>query len=113
LIFLNFIFKKNAMGLSAAIVVMTPAAIFAIAIAKVGFQRGDSFVSGAVVFVIFMVIVFIFYPDSKICYHVIINHDGDFVPLQFFRLSLRRLWLACHVSFSLAGPESPMTFYSG
>ncbi len=86
LIFLDFILKKNAMGLSAAVVVMTCAALFAIGIAKVGFQRGDTFVSGAVVFVIFMVLVFIFYPVLKIFYQVLVNRNGDFVPFQFFRI---------------------------
>ena len=74
------------MGLSAAIVVMTCAALFAIGIAKVGFQRGDTFVSGAVVFVIFMVLVFIFYPVLKIFYQVLVNRGGDFAPFQFFRI---------------------------
>ena len=66
LIFLDFIRTGDAMGFSAATVVMTLSAIFAIGIAKLGFQRGDAFISGAVVFVIFIVLVFILYPVIKI-----------------------------------------------
>ncbi len=86
LILFDFIHTQNSMGFSAAVVVMALAAIFAIGISKIGFQRGDSFISGAVVFVIFMVLVFIFYPVTKIFYQVMISRDGSFAPFQFFRI---------------------------
>jgi len=86
LIFLDFIRTGDAMGFSAAVVVIALAAIFAIGIAKIGFQRGDSFISGAVVFVIFMVLVFIFYPVIKIFNQVLVSRDGSFAPFQFFRI---------------------------
>ncbi len=86
LILFDFIRSENAMGFSAAIVVSTLAAIFAIGIAKIGFQRGDAFISGAVVFVIFMVLVFIFYPVIKIFYQVFVGRDGSLDPFQFFRI---------------------------
>ena len=86
LIFLDFISKGNSMGLSAAIVLMTCAALFAIGISNIGFQRGDTFVAGAVVFVIFMVLVFIFFPVSKIFYQVLVNKVGGFAPFQFLRI---------------------------
>lgn len=86
LIFINFIRTGNSMGLGAATVVMTLAALFAIGIAGIGFQRGDTFISGAVVFVIFLVFVFIFYPILKIFYQVLVSRDGTFAPLQFFRI---------------------------
>ncbi len=86
LIFFDFINRGNAMGLGAAIVVMACAALFAIGIADIGFQRGDTFIAGAVVFVVFMVAVFIFFPVSKIFYQVLITRDGGFAPFQFFNI---------------------------
>ena len=86
LIFFDFIRTGDAMGFSAGVVVLTLAAIFAIGIAKIGFQRGDAFISGAVVFVIFMVLVFIFYPVIKIFNQVLVSRDGSFAPFQFFRI---------------------------
>ena len=86
LIFMDFIRSGNSMGLGAATVVIALAALFAIGIAGIGFQRGDTFISGAVVFVIFLVLVFVFYPILKIFYQILIDRDGTFAPLQIFRI---------------------------
>ena len=58
----------------------------AIGLAKSGFQRGDTFISGVVIFVVFMVAVFVFYPVLKIFYPVVRDREGAFAPLQFFRI---------------------------
>jgi iron(III) transport system permease protein len=86
LIFFGFTRTGQSMGLAAGIIAMTLAALFSIGIAKIGFQRGDNFISGAVVFVIFLVVVFIFYPVLQIFYRVLINRDGGFAPFQFFQI---------------------------
>ncbi len=85
-IFFNFIQTGQSMGMGAGVMLMSLAAFFSIGIARSGFQRGDAFVAGAVVFVILLVAVFVFYPVFKIFYQVLISRDGGFAPFQFFRI---------------------------
>ncbi|MGB5987256.1 MAG: iron ABC transporter permease [Desulfobacterales bacterium] len=86
LIFQDFIRNANSMGLGCAVILMVLGALFAIGIAKIGFQRGDTFISGSVIFVIGMVVVFIFYPVAQIFFKVLLDGEGTFAPLQFFRI---------------------------
>ncbi len=80
----GFITTRTSMGLGAGVVVMCLAALFAIGIAELGFQRGDTFIAGAVIFVVFMVCLFIFFPVWEIFRNVLFDKAQTFVPLQFF-----------------------------
>nr|MBL0713879.1 iron ABC transporter permease [Desulfobacterales bacterium] len=82
----SFITTGTSMGLGAAVVIMCQAALFAIGISELGFQRGDTFIAGAVIFVVFMVAAFIFFPVWEIFRHVLFDKANAFVPLQFFQI---------------------------
>jgi len=86
ILLLSFIATKTSMGLAAGVILMCLAALFAIGISELGFQRGDTFIAGAVIFVIFMVVVFVFFPVWEIFRNVLFNKAGAFVPFQFFRI---------------------------
>ena len=86
MLLLSFIAFKASMGLAAGVIVMCLAALFAIGISELGFQRGDTFIAGAVIFVIFMVVMFVFFPVWEIFRNVLFNKAGEFVPFQFFRI---------------------------
>ena len=58
---------------------MCLAALFAIGISELGFQRGDTFIAGAVIFVVFMVSVFIFFPVWEIFRNVFFDKANAFV----------------------------------
>ena len=83
---LSFITTSTSMGLGATVVVLCLAALFAIGISELGFQRGDTFIAGAVIFVVFMVVAFIFFPVWEIFRNVLFNKANEFVPYQFFRI---------------------------
>jgi iron(III) transport system permease protein len=83
---IGFIATGTSMGLGTAIIIMSLAALFAIGMAEIGFQRGDTFIAGAVIFVVFMVGVFIFFPVWEIFRNVLFAKTGAFAPLQFFRI---------------------------
>lgn len=83
---LFFLVTGGAMGLAAAAVILSLAALFAVGLSELGFQRGDCFVSGAVIFVVTMVVVFIFFPVWEIFRHVLIDKSGALAPLNIFRI---------------------------
>ncbi len=83
---IGFIATGTSMGLGTGIIIMSLAALFAIGIAELGFQRGDTFIAGAVIFVVFMVAVFIFFPVWEIFRNVLFEKTGTFAPFQFFRI---------------------------
>jgi iron(III) transport system permease protein len=85
-VLLSFITTKTSMGLGTGVVIMCLSALFAIGISEVGFQRGDTFIAGAVIFVVFMVGVFIFFPVWEIFRNVFFDKADTFVPFQFFRI---------------------------
>jgi iron(III) transport system permease protein len=85
-ILLSFIATNTSMGLGTGVVMMCLAALFAIGISELGFQRGDTFIAGAVIFVVFMVGVFIFFPVWEIFRNVLFDKADAFVPFQFFRI---------------------------
>ncbi|MCP4688959.1 MAG: iron ABC transporter permease [Desulfobacterales bacterium] len=102
----GFIGAGASMGLGAAVMVMCLAALFAIGVSELGFQRGDTFVAGAVIFVIFMVAVFIFFPVWEIFRHVLFTKTEEFAPFQFFRIVTsfgvgRVVWNTLVLAFSV------------
>lgn len=86
LIISDFIHTGQSMGLGTGVILMVLAAIFSYGIARLGFLQGDTFISGTVVFIIFVIVIFVFYPVGQIFYKVLINKEGDFVPFQFFTI---------------------------
>lgn len=106
MLLLSFIATKTSMGLGAGVILMCLAALFAIGISELGFQRGDTFVAGAVIFVVFMVVAFVFYPVWEIFRNVLFNKAGEFVPFQFFRIITlfgvgRVVWNTLMLAFSV------------
>jgi iron(III) transport system permease protein len=82
----DFYLSGSSMGLGTAIISMVLAAIFSYGIARLGFLQGDTFISGAVTFIIFIIAVFVFYPVMQIFYKVMLDKSGDIAPLQFFNI---------------------------
>ncbi len=76
----------SSMGLGTAIILLVLAALFSYGIARLGFLQGDTFISGAVTFIIFVIGIFVFYPVVQIFYKVMVNKEGLFAPLQFFSI---------------------------
>jgi iron(III) transport system permease protein len=102
----SFIAANASMGLAAGVILMCLAALFAIGISELGFQRGDTFIAGAVIFVIFMVVMFVFFPVWEIFRNVLFNKDGAFVPFQFFRIVTsfgvgRVVWNTLRLAFTV------------
>ena len=83
-IFCFFIAANLSMGLGTAVILLCLSALFAIGIAEIGFQRGDRFIAGAVIFVIFLVCVFIFFPTWTIFRTLLYTSDDTLAPFQFF-----------------------------
>ncbi|MFV0421093.1 ABC transporter permease [Oleidesulfovibrio sp.] len=81
-----FILTNTALGLGSGIIILCLAALFSIGIAELGFQRGDTFITGAIIFVTVLVVAFIFFPVWKIFSTLMFEKDGSFVPAQFFTL---------------------------
>ncbi len=86
LIVFDFIQTRSSMGLGAAVSIGILAALCSYGIAKIGFLRGDTFIAGAVFFVIFIILIFVFYPVSQIFLKVAVTKDGQFAPFQFFQI---------------------------
>ncbi len=82
----DFIHTGQSMGLGTGVILMVLAALFSYGIARLGFLQGDTFISGTVVFIIFVIAIFVFYPVGQIFYKVLVNKDGGFAPLQFFSI---------------------------
>ncbi len=83
-ILISFITLDLSLGLGAGMVIMCLAALLAMGLSRLGFQRGDTFVAGAVIFVVLMVVVFIFFPVWEIFRNVLVDEAGKFAPLQLF-----------------------------
>ncbi len=83
---ISFINTSTSMGLGAGVVILCLAALFAIGISELGFQRGDTFIAGAVIFVVLMVCFFIFFPVWEIFRNVLFDKANAFVPFQFFHI---------------------------
>jgi len=85
-IFYFFIAANLSMGLGTAVILLCLSALFAIGIAEIGFQRGDRFIAGAIIFVIFLVCVFIFFPTWTIFRTLLYSSDDTLAPFQFFNI---------------------------
>lgn len=102
----GFVSTDTALGLGAGVVIMSLAALFAVGIAELGFQRGDTFIAGAVIFVIFMVAAFIFFPVWEIFNRLIFDKTGGFAPFQFFEILTsfgigRVIWNTLKLAFTV------------
>jgi len=86
LITADFIRTDSSMGLGAAVFLMVFTAVFSYGIARLGFLQGDTFISGAVAFIILIIGVFVFFPIVQIFYKVAVDKSGAFAPLQFFSI---------------------------
>ncbi len=82
----DFIRTNSSMGLGAAVILMVLTAVFSYGIARLGFLQGDTFISGAVAFIILIIGIFVFFPILQIFYKVAINKEGALVPFQFFSI---------------------------
>jgi len=83
----GFTIAKKPMGIGTAFIVAALGGILARGSARLGFVRNDAFLSGAVLFVVATVAVFIFFPIVKIFIQVFYTRGGDFAPLQFFKIA--------------------------
>ncbi len=86
MIIVDFTRTGESMGLGTGFILMVFAALFSYGIAKLGFLQGDTFISGTVVFIIFVIGIFVFYPVIEIFHKVLIDKEGTFAPLQFFKI---------------------------
>jgi len=86
LIVWDFIRTGSSMGLGVGVVLLVLAALFSYGVARLGFLQGDTFISGAVTIIIFIIAVFVFYPVLQIFYEVLFSKEDGFVPLQFFTI---------------------------
>ena len=86
LIIASFIQTDQSMGLGTGIILMVLVAVFSYGISRLGFLQGDTFISGTVVFIIFIIGIFVFYPVIQIFLKVMVGKDGSFAPLQFFSI---------------------------
>ena len=82
----GFIATNTSIGLGAGMMILCLSAVSAIGMSQLGFQRGDTFVAGAVLFVVLLVAVFIFFPIWEIFRNVLVNKDGSFAPLQLVEI---------------------------
>ena len=105
-VLVSFIATETSMGLGTGVVFICFMAIFASGLAELGFQRGDTFIAGAVLFVALIVAVFIFFPVWEIFRHVLFTKTGAFAPLQFFSIVTsfgvgRVIWNTLKLSLSV------------
>lgn len=75
-----------ALGLGAAFDVVAFGAIAALAFARMGFIRGDGFMTGSILLIGGLVIVFILFPISTILLRIFVDMDGAFTPFRFFEI---------------------------
>ena len=74
------------LGYGAAAQIIAYGGVLAVALARMGFIKGDPFMTGAILLVSGLVVVFIYYPVLTIFSKVIISDKGVFTPFAFFRL---------------------------
>lgn len=80
-------FDPQALGLGAAVQIIALGAILAMAFARLGLLRGDSFMTGAVILIVATVILFIFFPVSTVFVKVLFDSQDAFAPFQFFEIA--------------------------
>lgn len=74
------------LGWGAMVQVVALGGILALALARLGFLRGDAFMTGAILLIGGTVILFIFFPISTVFGRVLISEEGVFTPFQFFEI---------------------------
>ncbi len=77
---------KEPLGYGAAAVILVFGGVLAVALARMGFVKGDPFMTGAILLVSGIVVTFIFFPVLTVFSKVIVNDKGVFTPFAFFRL---------------------------
>ena len=79
--------------------------IFCGGMAAKGAFNGDRFVSGGIGAVVALVVVFVFYPVSRVLVGAVLDNSGAFAPREFWtKLSAREVWgLDCLVSSAGCG----------
>jgi len=74
------------LGYGAAAQILAFGGVLALALARMGFVKGDPFMTGSILLVSGLVVAFIYYPVLTIFSKVIVNDKGVFTPFAFFRL---------------------------
>ena len=89
--------RQFGMGYGALLVSAAFLLLFARGLAARGAVNGDAFVVGAIVLIIALVTVFIFFPVARILLSAFQDNDYNYVPLLFFeKLFSRNIWgLGC------------------
>ena len=81
------------MGAGALLVGFGFILICADGIAAMGYFRGDRFVASALLCIVVLVVLFVFFPVVRILYEGILNQDRSLSIMAFWdRFSLRKLW---------------------
>jgi len=78
--------QNEALGWGAAVQFFVFGGILALALARMGLVQGDPFMTGAILLVSGLVLFFIFWPVSTIFSKVIVNDQGAYTPLMFFKM---------------------------
>jgi iron(III) transport system permease protein len=98
--------QKQSLGLGAGIQLIALCLIFSSTCSMMGFLRGDGFLSGAIMMIVLMVLLFIIYPLGRIFLQVFYARTGEFIPFQFFEIITsfgvgRVLWNTLMMAFSV------------
>ncbi|MEE8188570.1 MAG: hypothetical protein V3T80_05120, partial [Kiloniellales bacterium] len=80
-------FDDGGLGLGAAVQLIALGGIMAMAFARLGYVRGDAFMTGAIILIVTTVVLFIFFPVTTILIKVLFDRFGAFAPLQFFTIA--------------------------
>ena len=59
----------------------------AMSFARLGYVRGDAFMTGAIILIVATVVLFIFFPVTTIFIKVLFDRAGAFAPLQIFAIA--------------------------
>lgn len=86
IVFIGSEILNESLGLGAAVQVLVLSLMVSTGAAQLGFLRRDAFMSGAIMLIVVLVLLFIFYPLTKIFIQMFYTMDDQFVPLQFFEV---------------------------
>jgi iron(III) transport system permease protein len=75
---------KEPLGYGAFVQLVAFGGILALALARIGFIQGDPFMTGAILIVVTLIVIFIFFPVSTIFSKVLVDDNGVFTPFAFF-----------------------------
>jgi len=74
------------LGLGAAVQVVVLGAVAALAVARLGYVQGDAFMTGSILLIAGLVILFILFPISTILIKVLVDAKGAFTPFRFVEI---------------------------